>query len=66
MESADVSTSRKKRKKDDDTPVPVSKRQAIRDEVDKLLFELKEEHGSKYTAQQYRLHAANRDLEGHR
>ena len=57
LESADVSTSRKKRKKDDDTPVPVSKRQAIRDEVDKLLFELKEEHGSKYTAQQYRLWA---------
>ena len=47
----------------------VSKRQAIREEVDELFEELKEKHGSKYTAAQLRLWAnmlqvgTHRDLE---
>ena len=53
-----ANTSTKKRHKgDDDSAKPGSRRQAIRDEVEKIFFDLKEEHGSKYTAQQYRLWA---------
>ena len=52
-----ASASGKKRKTDDASSKPPSKRQAIRDEVDEIYADLQDKHGSTYTAAQLRLWA---------
>ena len=56
-EHLDLDSDEGSKQKIDENTKSVSKRHAIRDEVDGICFKLKEEHGSKYTPQQYRLWA---------